>query len=131
MPLKFINATELRKGSFAITSDEPSMIKNMDVSKTGKHGASNVRIEAEGVIDEKKRIVVMPGSEKVAVPLIEKHKAQVLSINKENKTANIMDLETFETLNINLALDMVDKTEENSNVEYWKIEGKKIIKRLI
>jgi len=131
MPLKFVSATELRQGSFAEINNAPCIIKSIDTSKTGKHGASKVRIEAMGVIDNKKRIVVMPGSEKVAVPLIEKKRAQLLSLNKETKIASIMDLETFETLECAVVPDLMEKIKENENVEYWIVEGVKIIKRPI
>lgn len=131
MPLKFVSATELRKGSYAEINNAPCIIKSINISKTGKHGASKVRIEALGVIDEKKKIVVMPGSEKIAVPMIEKKRAQLLSINKEAKTANVMDLETFESFELQVASDIIENLKENENVEYWIVEGEKIIKRQI
>ncbi|MCL6500596.1 MAG: translation initiation factor IF-5A [Candidatus Pacearchaeota archaeon] len=132
MPLKLVNATELRTGSFAFIEDAPCVIKSVDISKTGKHGASKCRIEAIGIVDEKKRITVMPGSERVAIPLIEKRKAQVLSIDKSNALASIMDLENFETFDAVVASDLLENIQENAQVEYWNVEnGQKIIKRLI
>lgn len=132
MPLKLVNATELRQGTYAIIENAPCIIKSVDISKTGKHGASKCRIEAIGMVDEKKRIVVMPGSERVEIPLIEKRKAQILSINKQNSEANVMDLENFETLNIKVSSELLENLKENDQVEYWNIEGgQRIIKRKI
>lgn len=131
MPLKLVNATELRSGSFAIIDNSPCIIKNVDISKTGKHGASKCRIEAVGIIDEKKRIIVMPGSERVAVPLIEKKRAQILNFNKQTNKASVMDLETFETLELPVASDLIENIKENAQVEYWNVEGEKIIKRAL
>jgi len=131
MPLKLINATELRVGTFILIDNSPCVVKSMDVSKTGKHGHAKVRLEAVGVIDGKKRVMVMPGSERLSVPLIEKRKAQVLSVNKQEKKANIMDLESFETLFVQISNDLIEDIQEGSQVEYWDIENQKIIKRLI
>ena len=75
-------------------------VKSIDISKSGKHGASKCRIEAVGIIDDKKRIVAVPGAERFEVPMIEKRKAQLLSYDKLKKTASVMDLENFETIEI-------------------------------
>lgn len=131
MSLKLVDATELRQGSFAIINEAPCVVKSIDISKTGKHGASKCRIEAIGILDDKKRITVMPGSERVAVPMIEKKKAQVLNLNKQEAKASLMDLENFETVDSAIASDLLENITEGSQVEYWNVEGKKIIKRLL
>lgn len=128
MPLKY--ATELRPGNFALIEGAPCIVKAIDISKTGKHGAAKARIEAIGILDNKKRIVVMPGSERVEVPIIEKRKAQLLSINKQGMMASMMDLESFETLEAAIDPDILERVEEGAQVEYWIVTGKKIIKRL-
>jgi len=133
MPLKLINATELRSGSFAIIDGAPCVVRNVDISKTGKHGASKCRIEAIGILDDKKRITVMPGSERVAVPMIDKRRAQLLNMNNGNAT--VMDIETYETLEIAIPEDIKNEIKERKDkveqIEYWNVEGKKIIKRII
>jgi len=131
MPSKLVNATDLRSGSFVILDNAPCTVKSIDISKTGKHGHAKARIEAVGILDGKKHITVMPGSERVQVPIIEKRKAQVLNINKEEKKASIMDLESFETIDVSVDLDLIDDVEEGKQVEYWNVEGTKIIKHII
>ena len=130
MPLKLVDAHGLRQGSFAMIDGAPCVVKNVDISKTGKHGASKCRIEAIGIIDDKKRITVMPGAERVEVPMIEKRKAQILSLDKQNSKASIMDLENFETIETLIASDLLETIKENDQVEYWNVEGTKIIKRI-
>jgi len=128
MVLKIINATEAKKGTNIIVDGIPCMVKNIDVSKTGKHGHSKCKIEAVGIINSQKKVFVVPGHEKLQVPNVEKRKAQVLS--KGDKKANIMDLESFETLEVQCPDDEVfGQLEEKGNCEYWDIEGEKIIKR--
>jgi translation initiation factor 5A len=124
MVYKLVGATELRTGSYVIIDNAPCVVRKIDTSKTGKHGASKVRIEAVGLIDDKKRITVKPGHERLEVPIIDKRRGQVLSIND---TATIMDTETFETFD-NVKLGDVE-ISEGDNVEYWVIEGIKLIKR--
>jgi len=129
MPLKFVNATELKEGSYAVIDDTPCIIRKIDLSKTGKHGASKVRIEAVGVIDEKKRIIIKPGHEKMAVPLIEKKKGQILSIG--DNTLTLMDIESFETLEIPYPQEIKSELSEGIQIEYWDVEGSKIVKRVL
>ena len=126
MPLKFVTAHELRSGSYLMIDNAPCVVRSIDISKTGKHGAAKARIEAIGVIDGKKRVIVKPGHEKFPVPLIEKRKGQILSVEGEN--ANIMDIENFETITVKVPEDLTD-LGEGSQVEYWDVEGEKIIKR--
>jgi len=127
MAFKLINATDVRTGTIIMIEREPCVVKNLDTSKTGKHGHAKVRMEAVGIFDNKKRVFVIPGHERFEVPHINKMKGQVLSV-QENK-ASIMDLESFETIDIVVSADVKDELKENDNVEYWDIDDRKIIKR--
>ena len=126
MVLKKINATEAKSGTNILLDGEPYTVKKIDISKTGKHGHSKARIEAIGIISEQKKVFVIPGDERLDVPLVEKRKGQVLSVSDK---VSIMDLENFETLEVPCPEEIKSQIGENSNVEYWDIEGKKIIKR--
>ena len=126
-----VNATELKSGSTAIIDEAPCTIRSVDISKTGKHGASKCRFEAIGIIDGKKRVTIAPGHEKIAVPLITKKKGQILTVNKDASTATLMDLESFESLDIRVSDDVINDLNENDNVEYWDVEGQFIVKRKI
>ena len=128
MVLKIISATEAKKGTNILVDGVPCTVKNIDISKTGKHGHAKCKIEAVGIINGQKKVFVIPGHEKLQVPNVEKRKAQVLS--KGDKKANIMDLESFETLEVQCPDDSVfEQLEESGNCEYWDVEGEKIIKR--
>jgi translation initiation factor 5A len=129
MPLKFVNATELKEGSYAMIENAPCVIRNIDLSKAGKHGPSKVRIEAVGIIDDKKRIIIKPGHEKMAVPLIEKKKGQILAVGEN--TVSLMDIESFETVDVPFSQEIKDELHEGIQVEYWDVEGSKIVKRVL
>lgn len=127
MAFKIIDATEAKPGANIIIDGAPCIVKSQDISKTGKHGHAKCRIEAIGIIDGKKRVIVVPGHERFEVPLIEKRKAQVLSVSGDK--ASVMDLESFETLDILIDSDV--QIVEGDQVEYWNINEQKIIKRKI
>jgi len=126
MVLKIINATDARVGTNILIEGKSYTIKKIDISKTGKHGHSKARIEAVGILGSQKKVFVVPGHNKLEVPMVDKRKGQVLSIRDK---VSIMDLENFETIEMDCPEEIKSELEENSNVEYWDIEGKKIIKR--
>jgi translation initiation factor 5A len=126
MVLKIINATEVRVGTNILIDGEPYTVKKIDISKTGKHGHSKARIEAASILGSQKKVFVVPGHERLEVPLVDKRKGQVLS---KGDKVSVMDLENFETMEIDCPEEIKSEIQENSNVEYWDIEGKKIIKR--
>lgn len=126
MVLKIISATEAKPGSTILIDGEAYTVKKNDISKTGKHGASKCRIEAIGVINDQKKIVAVPGHERFEVPLIDKRKGQVLSVSDK---ASVMDLESFETLEMDVPEEMRNDVESGATVEYWDVEGRKVIKR--
>jgi len=128
MVLKIINATEAKVGTNIIVDGEPCTVKKVDISKTGKHGHAKCRIEAVGIISENKKVFVLPGHDRIEVPMVDKRKGQVLSIGEN---VSLMDLESFETLDIPCPEEIKNELEVNSNVEYWNIEGTKIVKRKI
>ncbi|MCW8965509.1 MAG: translation initiation factor IF-5A [Candidatus Pacearchaeota archaeon] len=128
MVLKIINATEARVGTNILLEGKPYTVKKIDTSKTGKHGHAKCRIEAVPIIEGSKKVFVIPGHDRLEVPNVDKRKGQVLS--KADGKASVMDLENFETLEIDCPeQEVFDSLEESGNCEYWDIEGDKIIKR--
>jgi translation initiation factor 5A len=126
MVLKIISATEAKPGTNILIDGEPYIVKKVDISKTGKHGAAKCRIEASGIINNSKKIIAVPGHERFEVPMVDKRKAQVLSTGEN---ISVMDLENFENFEVPCDDEIRNDIEVNSNVEYWDIEGRKIIKR--
>lgn len=106
----------------------PCRISSTDTSKSGKHGHAKVRIVAIGLLDEKKREVVMPAHDNVEVPLIDKNTAQVLSVTGD--IANVMDETSFETFDLKIPEEMKDQVVPNCKILYWVIMGEKVMKQL-
>lgn len=125
---KQTDAGSLKKGMTIEWEGHPCTIVSIETSKPGKHGHAKCRVTCVGLIDDKKRVFVAPGHEKINVPLIEKKSAQVLAII-ENK-ANVMDLETFETFDIEVPEELKEQIKENVQVIYWIMMGRKVIKQV-
>lgn len=126
MVLKIITAHDAKPGTSILMDGDAYTVKKLDISKTGKHGASKCRIEMENIFTGQKKIIAVPGHERFEVPMIDKRKGQVLSAGDK---ASVMDLESFETMDIDIPEELKAEIEPNSNVEYWDVEGKRIIKR--
>lgn len=129
MVLKLISATAAKPGTTILVEGQACAVTSNDISKTGKHGASKCRIEAREVFTGKKRIVAVPGDTRFEVPMIEKHRAQVLSVG--DTTASIMDLESYETLDVTYDSEIKDQLQAEKQVEYWDVEGRKAIMRVL
>jgi len=127
MVLKLIDATQAKSGSVIMIDGEAYTVRSNDKSKSGKHGAAKCRIEAIGVFSDKKKILAVSGAERFDVPLIEKKKAQVLSVGEG--TASIVDLESYETIDVAFGEELKDAIAVEKQVEYWDVEGEMIIKR--
>ncbi len=128
MVYKLLNATDAKQGSIILIENEACMVRTNDKSKSGKHGASKCRIEAISVMDGKKKVIAVPGHERFDVPMINKSKGQVLSLNGD--VASVMDLESFETLDIPIIEELREDIKPEDQIEYWIIDdGVKIIKR--
>lgn len=128
MATKNESAGSLQKGSYIVIDGAACKVVDIQTSKPGKHGHSKIRISAMGMIDEKKRIVVMPGHDNVEVPIIEKKTAQVLSIQKD--IANVMDSETYETFDLKIPEELKGQVVEGCSVLYWQILDDKVMKQV-
>jgi len=131
MVLKLITATTAKPGTTILWENVPCTVRSNDISKTGKHGHAKCRMEVVGIFDGKKRVGVIPGNEKLEVPMVEKRKAQVLSVNAAESKASLMDLENFETIELPFQENLREELKEEKQVEYWNIEGHKAIMKVL
>lgn len=120
--------SELKVGSYIMMDGSPSKITKMDRSAPGKHGHAKYRVEAVGLLDEKKRIIIMGGHEGVQVPIVEKKDAQVLSVTGDK--AQVMDLETYETFDLAIPAELKGQVKDGQKVLYWDLVGVKVLKQL-
>jgi len=129
MVAKVIEATEMRTNTFLLLDGVAHQVKKFDISKTGKHGHAKVRFEAVNIVTGKKKVQVVPGHDRFEVPMITKHKAQVLSV--QGDIATLMDSETFENLDLDIPEDLKGTVTDGIDVEYWDVEGDKMLKKVL
>ncbi|MBU0614541.1 MAG: translation initiation factor IF-5A [Nanoarchaeota archaeon] len=125
---KPVSIGTLQKGSFVVVDGAACKVTDTQTSRPGKHGHAKVRMEAVGLIDNKKRIIVAPGHDNIYVPIIGKKVAQVLSV--ANNVANVMDAETFETFDLPVPEELQGQVVEGCNVVYWLILDDKVMKQV-
>lgn len=137
---KVASIGSLSKGSYIVIDGVACKVTDTQVSRPGKHGHAKVRLTAVGLLDDKKRVIVMPGHDNVDVPIVDKRTAQVLSLtsktvntgNEEKtvKVANVMDSETYETFDLEVPEELEKDVVEGSNVLYWVILNDKVMKQV-
>lgn len=128
MSTKLASVSTLQKGSYVVLEGAACRVVDTQTSRPGKHGHAKVRMTAIGLVDEKKRVAVMPGHDNVEVPIIEKKTAQVLSI--QGDTANVMDAETYETFDLKIPDELKGQVKDGVQLLYWVILQDKIMKQL-
>lgn len=140
MSIRRTEIQKLKTGQYMMVDDEPCIIKATERSKSGKHGHAKVRVVCIGVFDNNKRSLTIPSGHLIDIPEIIKGTAQISFI--EEKTVNIMDLETYESLDVDWPADedMISKLKglqadpgkmSLAQLEYWKLAGKTLITRIM
>ena len=125
---KLTSVGHLTKGNYVIIEGAACRVTDTQTSRPGKHGHAKVRLTAVGLVDDKKRVVVMPGHDNIEVPIIDKKTAQVLSI--AGKTANVMDAETYETFDLAIPDELKETCVEGCQILYWIILEDKVMKQI-
>ncbi len=128
MSKKVVGVNAIKQGSFIIIDDVACKVTSCESSKSGKHGHAKYRIVATGLLDGKRREILKPAGENVEVPIIDKKTAQVLSVSGD--TANVMDVESYETFDLKIPDEFKDQVIEGSHVLFWVILGEKVLKQV-
>jgi len=124
---KLIHATQARSGTTILIEGVACNVRSNDVSTTGRHGHAKCRIEAISILDGKKKVIVAGGHDRFEVPLINKNKAQVLSVMEDK--VSVMDLGSYETFELPIPKELKEQIKDGDEVEYWDVEGTKVIKK--
>jgi translation initiation factor 5A len=118
----------LQKGSYIVIDGVACRVVDTATSRPGKHGHAKINLNAVGLLDNRKRNLVLPGHDMVEVPIIEKKNAQVLSV--QGDTANVMDSESFETFDLKIPEEMAGTVTEGCVIVYWEILDQRVMKQL-
>jgi translation initiation factor 5A len=118
---------ELKVNRYILVEEEPCRILSIQTSKPGKHGESKARLEVMGLFDGQRRSIVHPVTHKVRVPIIDKRKAQVLSVR--GTTAQLMDMQTYETFELPVTDDMTADAQPGAELLYMEAMGRRQLTR--
>jgi translation initiation factor 5A len=140
MSIRRTEIQKLKTGQYIMVEEEPCQIKATERSKSGKHGHAKVRVVCVGVFDNNKRSLTIPSGHMVEIPEILKGTAQINFI--EDASINIMDLESYESVDVKWPADEELKQKIKdlqkdpgkmslAQVEYWQLAGKTLINRVI
>ena len=124
MDSKQINARDAKKGNYVIFDDVVCKVIDNKISKPGKHGEAKCRIEAVGILDDKKRVHISPAGHRLISPILDKRTCQVLS--KTDTSAQVMDMETYETFDMEIPAELKDLIKEGEEYSYWEIMDQKV-----
>ncbi len=131
MSTMYAELGSLKVGNFIVINGEPCRIVEMSKAKTGKHGSAKAHVVAIGIFTGNKRTLVAPVSQRVEVPIIDKRNAQVIAVTGD--TVQLMDLETYETFEVDMPgeEDIRAKLEPGAEVEYWVVMSRRKIMRVL
>lgn len=119
-------ASNLSKGNHVMIEGEPCEVRGVSMSSPGKHGSAKAKIKARGIFDEKDRHITKPGDSMMMQPDVDKKIGQIVS--KEGNIAQVMDMDTYETSEMELPEDL--NAGEGDEIKYWVIEDRILVKGL-
>ena len=118
----------LQKGHYIVIDGVACKVVDTKTSRPGKHGHAKVNMMAVGLLDGKKRNLIIPGHDQVEVPIVGKLSAQVLSVT--DNMANVMDMESFETFDLEIPEEFEGQVVEGGEILYWQILDDRVIKQV-
>ncbi|MFB6208643.1 MAG: translation initiation factor IF-5A [Candidatus Nanohaloarchaea archaeon] len=117
-----IEAGKVRNGSYVMIDGEPCEVRSVSKSSPGKHGSAKAKIKAKEVFGGKNRHITKPVDSMMMSPDVEKKVGQVVS--KDGNIAQVMDMETYETEEMQLPDDI--EVSEGQEIEYQVIDDRKL-----
>ncbi len=120
---------DVKPGRFILIDGVPCKVVDVETSSPGKHGAAKMRVTAIGIFDGSKKTLLKPSDGDIEVPIINKKKAQVVSLS--GSMAQIMDLDSYETFELAVPEDLKNSVKQGSEVEIMESMGKKLISRVL
>lgn len=121
---KQIEASSVSSGSMVMIEGEPCEVRSMSKSSPGKHGSAKCKIKARGIFDDKDRHITKPGDATMISPDVEKKVGQIVS--RDGNIAQVMDMDTYETEEMELPDDL--DAGEGEEINYWVVDDRVLVK---
>ncbi len=117
-----IEAGKVRNGTYVMIDGEPCEVRSVSKSSPGKHGSAKAKIKAKEIFGGKNKHITKPVDSMMMSPDVENKVGQVVS--KEGTIAQVMDMDTYETEEMELPEDLT--ISEGEEIEYKQIEDRKL-----
>lgn len=118
-----IEAGKVRNGTYVMIDGEPCEVRSVSKSSPGKHGSAKAKIKAKEIFGGKNKHVTKPVDSMMMSPDVEKKIGQIVS--KEGDIAQVMDMDTYETEEMQLPEDL--NVSEGQEIEYKEIEDRRLV----
>lgn len=126
--IQFASMKEIKVGRFILIDGVPCKVVDIETSAPGKHGPAKMRVTAMGMFDGQKKTLLKSSDGEAQVPVIKKRKAQVVSVS--DKSAQLMDSETFEVYDISTE-GFSERLTAGQEVEVIEAMGRKALSRTL
>jgi translation initiation factor 5A len=119
----FVEVSTLRVGSYIVHNERPCRITEINVSKTGKHGAAKAVMTMKDIFTGSKHCTTYSTGEKVQAPVIQIKEYTLVDIDDEEMTVmnDAGDTNTHKTgkheLSRQLELDILSEFEKGKTIE--------------
>jgi translation initiation factor 5A len=123
---KQVEASSVKSGTMVMIEGEPCEVRSMSKSSPGKHGSAKCKIKARGIFDDKDRHITKPGDSMMMSPDVDKKEGQIVS--KDGSIAQVMDMDTYETEEMDLPEDL--DAGEGDTLNYWVVDDRVLVKGL-
>ena len=124
----FSTMGDLKVGKYVIIDEEACRVVSLDKSKPGKHGAAKISVVAMSMFNNTKKTLSKSSDADVEVPIVNRKRAQVVSQSGNN--AQLMDLESYETFDVEIPEDMRSDVEVGKEIQYMDVMGKRMLLRV-
>ena len=114
-------ADDLQKGSYFIHNNEPVRVLRKEVVAYGTHSHSKLKVFFQGLNDKGERSINLHHTDKVEIVNITRKTGQVIS--KAGDTIQVMDADSYETLDATAAKELFNEINEGDEVTFIDLNG--------
>jgi translation initiation factor 5A len=125
----YISVKDAKNGRIIMIDGVACKVVEVEMSAPGKHGSAKARITGIGIFDGQKKTLLKPSGSDLESPVTTKTRAQVVSTVGDN--AQLMDLDTYETYELQIPDSVKSSLKPSSEVEVLECMGKKVILRIV
>ncbi len=125
----YVSMKEIKTGRFILIDGIPCKVVEIETSAPGKHGSAKMRVTAVGIFEGGKKTLLKPSDADAEVPIVNKKKAQVVSVSGE--ISQMMDSETYESFEIKVPDEFKSSIKPGAEVELLVYGEKKTISRVL